>query len=89
MIDLRLIGDTIIYVGAVVLALTALGAFLRVVVVRPLMKKLREELIPQTAVIHAEMTPDHGNSMKDHVTRTAVKVEELEKRFGDHLVNHP
>jgi hypothetical protein len=89
MIDIRLIGDVIIYIGAVAIALTALGAFLRIVVVRPLMKKLREELIPQTAVIHAEMTPDHGHSMKDHVTKTAAKVEELEKRFGDHLVNHP
>ena len=45
MIDIRLIGDGIIYIGAVVAALTALGIFLRIVVVRPLMKKLREELI--------------------------------------------
>lgn len=45
MIDIRLIGDGIIYIGAVVAALTALGIFLRIVVVRPLMNKLRQELI--------------------------------------------
>lgn len=45
MIDIRLIGDGIIYIGAVVAALTALGIFLRIVVVRPLMNKLRLEMI--------------------------------------------
>lgn len=89
MIDVKVIGDVLIYIGAVTASLTAIGIFLRLVVVRPLMRKLRDELIPKTEVIHAEMTPNHGSSMKDQVTRTEVKVEELDKRFSDHLVNHP
>lgn len=64
MIDLRLIGDVIIYVGAVVVALTALGAFLRIVVVRPLMKKLREELISPVMV----KLQDIEKQLDDHIT---------------------
>jgi energy-converting hydrogenase Eha subunit E len=63
MIDLRLIGDAIIYVGAVVVALTALGAFLRIVVVRPLMKKLREELISPVMV----KLQDIEKQLDDHI----------------------
>jgi energy-converting hydrogenase Eha subunit E len=63
MIDLRLIGDVIIYVGAVVVALSALGAFLRIVVVRPLMKKLREELISPVMV----KLQDIEKQLDDHI----------------------
>lgn len=86
---LKDIGDFLIYLGAIAAALTAIGVLLRFTVVRPLMNKLKEELIPKTNVIHAEVTPNHGSSMKDQITRTETKLDALEQRFADHLVNHP
>lgn len=86
------VGNLFIYLGALATALLAIGTLLHFVVVKPLMKKLRVELAPvqtQTQKIHSEVTPDHGASMKDQVTRTEVKIDTLEKRFQDHLVNHP
>ncbi|WP_433225627.1 hypothetical protein [Actinomadura formosensis] len=44
----------------------------------------------QTAeAVHAEVTPNHGTSLKDAVTRTEQKVDQLDRRFTDHLINHP
>jgi hypothetical protein len=86
---LKDIGDFLIYLGAIAAALAAIGVVLRFVVVRPLMNKLKEELIPKTNTIHAEVTPDSGHSMKDQITRTEVKLDTLEQRFSDHLTNHP
>lgn len=39
--------------------------------------------------VHAEVTPNHGGSLKDVVTRTELKVDVLAQRFDDHLINHP
>lgn len=39
--------------------------------------------------VHAEVTPNHGGSLKDVVTRTELKVDVLTQRFDDHLINHP
>jgi hypothetical protein len=86
------VGNFFIYAGAIATALLAIGALLRFVVVRPLLKKLRAELAPvQAGMITtvAEVTPDHGGSMKDQVTRTELKIDVLEERFKNHLINHP
>ncbi len=86
---LKDLGDFLIYLGAIAAALAAIGVVLRFVVVRPLMNKLKAELIPKTNTIHAEVTPNHGSSMKDQITRTETKLDTLEKRFSDHILNHP
>lgn len=86
------VSDFLIYLGAVCTALLAIGALLRFVVVKPLLNKLKEELSPmheKTQTIVNEVTPNHGSSMKDQITRTETKLDSLEKRFTDHLVNHP
>lgn len=92
-------GDALIYLGALAAALTAIGGLLYWVAVRPFRRWLREQIgeVRETAeqtrvaaaAVHAEVTPNHGSSMKDAVTRTEQKVDQLDRRFTDHLINHP
>ncbi|WP_301177243.1 hypothetical protein [Actinomadura geliboluensis] len=81
-LDLRDVGAAVIYLGMIAGALAAIGIVVRVVVVRPLQKWLREQIKPQLAEVHAEVTPNHGGSIKDQVTR-------IDQRLTDHLTNHP
>ncbi|MEV0968526.1 hypothetical protein [Microtetraspora glauca] len=95
----RSLGDLIIYSGTVAAALAAIGAIVRWVVLRPLKKWIAEQIrkvqqstqaVQETAdKVHAEVSPNHGHSLKDTVVRTEVKVDLLTKRFEDHLTNHP
>lgn len=39
--------------------------------------------------VHAEVTPNHGSSMKDAVTRTEAEVRQLRRDLTDHITNHP
>ncbi len=96
---IRHLGDLIIWVGGVAPGLTATGGFLYWVAVRPFRRWLREQIeqVRETAeetrdaanAVHAEVTPNHGSSMKDQLTRTEAKVDQLDRRFTDHLINHP
>lgn len=98
-VTVRHLGDIIIWMGAVVGGLTAIGGFLYWVAVRPFRRWLREQIgqvreaTEQTRdaaeAVHAEVTPNHGSSMKDQLTRTEQKVDQLDRRFTDHLINHP
>lgn len=91
--------DVVLYLGALATALAAIGVVGRWVIVRPLKKWIAEQIRPvrqttqavqETAdKVHAEVTPDHGGSLKDVVTRTELKVDVLTQRFDDHLLNHP
>jgi hypothetical protein len=92
----RHLGDLIIYLGAVAGALAAIGALLRWGVVKPLKRWLAAEVrgpLDETrtsaAAIEAEVSHNHGTSLKDAVTRTEVAVQTLSARFDDHLINHP
>lgn len=92
----RHLGDLIIYTGAVAAALAAIGALLRWGVVRPLKNWLAAEIgIPlrdtrsRAQAIEAEVSHNHGTSLKDAVVRTEVAVQTLTARFDDHLINHP
>lgn len=92
----RHLGDLIIYLGAIAAALTAVGALLRYLVVRPLKRMIRDEVrapLHETrtsaAAIEAEVSHNHGTSLKDAVTRTETAVKTLSARFEDHLINHP
>jgi hypothetical protein len=39
--------------------------------------------------VHAEVTPNHGSSLKDAVDRTEAAVAELDKRMTEHIRYHP
>lgn len=93
------LGDVVIYLGAIAVALTAMGVLLRRLVVMPLKHWLKEQIsqtrnaveaVQETAnAVHAEVTPNHGSSLKDAVTRTEIKVDALAQRFADHIDHHP
>lgn len=93
------LGDLVIYVGAVVAALSAIGYFVYRVGVRPFVRWLRAELgatrqalgetQETTQAVHAEVTPNHGSSMKDSVERIEVTVARLDQRLTDHITDHP
>lgn len=93
------LGDVVIYLGAIAVALTAMGVLLRRLVVMPLKRWLKEQIaqtrdavrdVQETAnAVHAEVTPNHGGSLKDAVTRTEIKVDALSHRLADHISNHP
>lgn len=85
----RDIGDVIIYAGTVAAALAAIGALLRYIVLRPLKTWITEQIKQPVDAVHAEMSPDHGHSLRDAVNRTEGKVDSLTLRFEDHLINHP
>lgn len=96
---LKDLGDFVIYLGAFAAALSAIGYLLYRVAWTPFVRTLRAELgatreaaeaVQSTAeAVHAEVTPNHGSSLKDAVTRTEQKVDQLDRRFTDHLINHP
>ncbi|WP_329251840.1 hypothetical protein OG417_07860 [Actinoallomurus sp. NBC_01490] len=98
----RGLGDVIIYLGAVAGALTAVGVLARWCVVRPLKRwlaaevgaplqqarQVAEDTHSKTTAIEAEVSHNHGTSLKDAVTRTEQKVDTLSARFDDHLRTH-
>lgn len=87
------VADLILYLGGLAGAVITIGTLLHVVAVRPLRRKVAEEIdqhvSKQLGEIKAEVTPNSGRSMRDAVTRTEAKVELLTSRFDAHLVNHP
>ncbi|MCI0687226.1 MAG: hypothetical protein L0Y54_08325 [Sporichthyaceae bacterium] len=89
---IRNLGDLIIYAGAVAAALAAIGAVLRLVVVRPLKawlaEHIQEQITKPLGEVHTEVHPNHGASLRDAVTRTERKVTALRKQFDAHLRNH-
>lgn len=94
--SVRNLGDLIIYFGALATALAAIGALIRWGVVRPLKSWIADEVrgpLRETQshaqAIEAEVSHNHGTSLKDAVVRTEVAVQTLTARFDDHLINHP
>lgn len=83
------VGDVILYAGGIATALAAIGVLLRYIVVRPMRKWIVEQVKQPVDAVHAEMSPDHGHSLRDAVNRTEHKVDTLARRFDDHLINHP
>lgn len=47
---------------------------------------VRKQVAEPMAAVHKEVSPDHGASMKDAVNRTEQAVNELTRRFDDHLL---
>ncbi|MGW4639538.1 hypothetical protein ACWEN6_13470 [Sphaerisporangium sp. NPDC004334] len=97
-VTIRDLGDFVIYLGGVAAALAAMGVLARYVVLRPLKRWVGEQItallqgtqaVQETAEeVRNEVKNNGGNSLKDAVTRTEYKMNELTRRFDDHLVNH-
>lgn len=86
------LGDLVIYAGAVAAALSAIAAAVWWIFVRPFTKWLREQITATQGTaeaVHAEMSPNHGTSMRDAVDRAEVKLDRLDERLDDHIRNHP
>ncbi|WUI00198.1 hypothetical protein OHR68_43150 [Spirillospora sp. NBC_00431] len=93
------LGDLIIWAGGVAAALTAIAFLIYRVFVKPFVRWLKEQITEtrgqveaarETAeAVHAEVTPNHGTSLKDAVTRIETKVDGLDKRLTEHINNHP
>ena len=95
-VTIKNLGDAVIYLGAVAAALAAIGVVARFAVLRPLKSWIREQIQPvmhetrdAANAVQAEVSPNHGHSIKDVVDRTERKVDTLGERFDDHLRNHP
>lgn len=94
MITIKDFGDALIYIGAVSVALGAIGAVLNYVVVRPLKGWITEQIthrveMPLDKVQH-EVTAngDGRGSVKDQLGRLDAKVTLLSQRFDKHLESH-
>jgi flagellar biosynthesis/type III secretory pathway M-ring protein FliF/YscJ len=93
------LGDLLIYLGAIAGALTAIGWLIYRVGVRPFVRWLKTEItetreqVTQTRdaaeAVQAEVSHNHGHSIKDVVDRTERKVDDITRRFDAHLTNHP
>jgi HAMP domain-containing protein len=89
----RHLGDVLIYLGALAAAVTAIAAALglavRFTVVRPLQTWLREQIKAPVDAVHAEVTPNHGSSLKDAIDRIETTVEQLRRDLRGHIEHHP
>lgn len=86
------LSDFVIYLGAFAAALSAIGYLLYRVAWRPFVRTLKAELgaTRETAeAVHAEMSPNHGTSLRDAVDRAEVKLDSLDARLTDHIRDHP
>jgi hypothetical protein len=92
-IDLRDLGGALIYLGYLAGALAAIGVVMRWVVLRwvvkPLKTWLREQIKAPVDDVHAEMSPNHGSSLRDAVNRIEARQNAMAERFRDHILNHP
>lgn len=89
-VKLAAIGQAVIYLGMVAGAVTAIAIVLRVAVVRPLQKWIREQIRGPLNEVHAEVTPhDHGDSLTERLDRIEQNQRDLAGAFADHLMHHP
>ncbi len=96
---LRALGDLLIYLGAVAGAISAIGWLVYRAAVKPFIRWLKAEVAATrhaaetgsstAAKVHAEVTPNHGHSLKDSVTRTELEVKQLRRELLEHITNHP
>lgn len=84
-VDIKTLGDFVLYLGALATALIALGALLRYVVLRPLKNWIKEQVGDPVAEIHHEVTPNSGSSMKDDMTGVREAVDALNKHLTTHI----
>lgn len=87
-ISLKDLGDTVLYIGGVAAALTAIGLLMRFVVLKPLVRHIKEQVSPPLAKVYTEVHTNGGSTMKDQLTSIEKKITILSKRFDEHLENH-
>lgn len=88
MITLRDLFDAILYVGGVAAALTAIGLLMRFVVLKPLVRHIKEQVSAPLNRVHTEVHTNGGSTMKDQLTSIDRKLTSLSKRLDEHLENH-
>lgn len=84
-IDIKTVGDAVLYLGAVATALIALGVFLRYIVLRPLKRWITEQVVSPVMKVKKEMTANSGSSMKDDVTSVRETVDTLTTTLSKHM----
>ena len=79
------VADWVIYLGAVSAALAGIGALLRAVVLVPLRRWLQDQIAGPVQVIHHELTPNGGRSVKDAIDTLRGDMAELRVTLGEHM----
>lgn len=86
----RDVGNLVVYLGAIAAALTAIGVVFRFAVLRPLRRWAERELRGPMQAIGTEVGADsQGPTLKDLILNTSWRMTNLERRFDDHMKNHP
>lgn len=92
-------GSTVLYLGALSVAVMAIGSIIHFLVIKPFKKWLNEVIESRVAkpldIVTAEVTHNGGSSMKDFLGSVKHSVEETDKklvilssRLDQHLENH-
>lgn len=77
--------DAVIYLGAVAGAVTGIGFVLRIAIIRPVMRYLKNTINPSLATVRHEVTNNQGSSLKDDVTAIKHQLQELTRVVTDHI----
>ncbi len=83
------LGNALIWLGSLASGLIALAVIGRYVIVRPLKRWIAQQLQEHIQPIAAEVTHDHGASLKDSTVRTEQKVDSLAADLREHINHHP
>lgn len=87
-IDIKTVGDVVLYLGGVAAALGAIGVVLRFAVLNPLKRWITEQVGNPVQEIRHEVTPDHadpGSSMKDDLAGVREGLDALNKHLTTHI----
>lgn len=88
---LRDLGELIIWVGSIAAALLGIGAFLQIVVVKPIKRNMNREwtaVKEQTDKLLAEVAPENGVGMSERMKFLEFRIGALETRYSDHLLRN-
>lgn len=84
-IDLKTLGDLVLYLGGIATALAAIAFLFRRAVLTPLKTWIKEQVGDPVRDIHHEVTPNSGSSMKDDLTGVRETVDNLAKHLTAHI----
>lgn len=84
-IDLKTVGDVVLYLGGLATALAAITYLVRRAVLTPLKAWIKEQVGRPLQEVHHEVTPNSGSSMKDDVTGVRETVDNLAKHLTSHI----
>lgn len=84
-IDLKTLGDLVLYLGAVATALVAIAYLFRRIVLLPLKAWIKEQVGDPVQEIRHEVTPNSGSSMKDDMSSVRESVDALTEQLTGHI----